>query len=222
MMTNIDISYPEIDLSGVKAVFIDLDDTLYQYEPCHQHALTICADSACSQWRSVSSRDFKTAYREQRTLVTNRLQCGSSARSRLLAFQGVFEQLNIPQAYVHANHFDRLYWESFIAGMNPAPSALRFLIDCEKQGLPVCLVSDMQMSIQVEKLVALGMNGLIHYMVTSEEVGIEKPAPAMFMAALEKTGQRPADVIMLGDSESKDCEGARAVGIRAYRVGGTA
>lgn len=217
-MNNSDIDFPEIDLYQVKGVLIDLDDTLYRYEPCHNHAIKTCCDVAISRWLTIDAEAFFSCYREQRIRVTETLKHGSCARSRQLAFLWLFESFGIPQAYHHAEEFDQLYWSSFISFMKPASAALKLLSDCKQANIPVCLVSDMQMSVQVKKLEALGMIDLIGFMVTSEETGIEKPAPAMFQAALSKLGLLPSEVIMIGDSHTKDCVGAERIGIKAYQV----
>ena len=33
--------FPEINLSGVKGVLLDIDNTIYHYESCHNYALNI-------------------------------------------------------------------------------------------------------------------------------------------------------------------------------------
>ncbi|MFZ1022857.1 MAG: HAD family hydrolase [Thermoplasmata archaeon] len=47
----------------------------------------------------------------------------------------------------------------------------------------------------------------------SQEVGAEKPAPAMFQRALERAGCAASDVVHVGDSLSADVEGARRSGL---------
>lgn len=219
-MNEFEVNFPDIDLSNIKGVLIDLDDTLYRYAPCHSHAIDICSTRAVETWGQIEKDAFLSIYREKRTLVTDRLNCGSSARSRLIAFLWVFEALGIKHAYYHAEIFDRLYWQSFIEFMRPSQSALNFLSMCYQSDIPVCLVSDMQMSVQVRKLEALGMMKYITHMVTSEEIGIEKPDPLIFNAALNKLDLDPSEVIMIGDSQSKDCAGAERLGIKAYKVTG--
>src|SRR5579875_641566 len=47
----------------------------------------------------------------------------------------------------------------------------------------------------------------------SDEVGIAKPHPGMFRAALQQTGTAPEDAIMVGNTYRCDIEGAHACGI---------
>ena len=49
----------------------------------------------------------------------------------------------------------------------------------------------------------------------SSRLGIFKPAPGIFLAALKALDARPAEAAMVGDSLSKDCVPARKLGITA-------
>jgi len=64
----------------------------------------------------------------------------------------------------------------------------------------------------------LGIARLIDAVVTSHEVGFRKPHPAMFQAGLAAASCSPAECVMVGDSEVKDIEPARGLGMRAIRV----
>ena len=52
----------------------------------------------------------------------------------------------------------------------------------------------------------------------AEEIGASKPAPAMFHAALERSGARPSEVIHVGDNPEHDVLGALRVGLRAVWI----
>lgn len=64
----------------------------------------------------------------------------------------------------------------------------------------------------------LGIAHLIDSVVTSLDVGFRKPHPAMFQAGLAAASCSPAECVMVGDSELKDIEPARRLGMRAIRV----
>ncbi len=48
----------------------------------------------------------------------------------------------------------------------------------------------------------------------AEDIGVSKPAPDMFHAALEKAGVLPGEIVHVGDNPEHDMAGAQAVGIR--------
>ncbi len=60
-----------------------------------------------------------------------------------------------------------------------------------------------------------GLLELVDGVVTSADVGVAKPAPAVFERALEVAGVEPGEAVHVGDSLANDVEGARAAGIRA-------
>lgn len=92
-----------------------------------------------------------------------------------------------------------------------APEAVRYLHRTARIGV----VTNNTVAEQVEKIAFLGLKESIDVLVTSEEVGVGKPDPEIFRVALERTGAKPRDAVMIGDSWASDIAGARAAGIRA-------
>ena len=76
----------------------------------------------------------------------------------------------------------------------------------------------MTAQIQLRKLVLLGLDHLIDFVVTSEEAGVDKPHAPIFALALEKAQCQSTEAIMVGDSFSHDVMGACAVGIRSVWI----
>ena len=108
----------------------------------------------------------------------------------------------------------KLYWKTFMKNIVLFDNALYFLKQCKEKNVLVCAISDMQAYFQVRKLQVLGVDHLIDYLVTSEEVGSEKPAPVIFETALKKINLEASQVIMIGDDEKKDIQGAKSIGIK--------
>jgi HAD superfamily hydrolase (TIGR01549 family) len=207
--------FPFDVLKSLRGILIDLDDTLSEYEPCHQYGLA--AAFACANL-GFTKAEFDITYRQARTDVTARLLGGGSCRSRLFAFQLMCERHRCSQPYMTALALEQAYWDQFIASMQPHPVAARFLNECRALGLPVCVVSDMTAQIQIRKLAHLNVLEAITHLVTSEEIGCEKPSSKMFEAGLKKIGLKKEDVAMIGDDLAKDVNGASAIGIRSYQV----
>lgn len=204
---------------SIKGVLIDIDDTLYAYLPAHEKALSECQAVFSKEFANCwLVGEFKKKYREKREAVTERLKPQGICRSRLFAFQALFEETAMPQAFNTALKYETLYWRVFINNMKLCAAAGKFLQTCKSKGLATCAVSDMQTHFQVQKLQALGVDHLIDYLVTSEEIGKEKPAPEIFQTALKKLNLKPNEVIMVGDNLEKDIEGAEAVGIKGFMV----
>lgn len=64
----------------------------------------------------------------------------------------------------------------------------------------------------------LGLEAHLDFVVTSEEVGVDKPKPEIFLAALDKAGVKAAEAVHVGDQYELDVVGARRVGIKPILI----
>jgi putative hydrolase of the HAD superfamily len=73
----------------------------------------------------------------------------------------------------------------------------------------------------VRKLLdSVGLLALLDAQVFSDEIGVPKPSPAMFRAALDAVGANPRDAVHVGDLRRTDVDGARRMGMIAVRYAG--
>lgn len=61
----------------------------------------------------------------------------------------------------------------------------------------------------------LGMAPYLDFCLTSAEIGVEKPDPAIFVAALKRAGVKPSEALHVGDQPRSDMVGARGAGLHA-------
>jgi putative hydrolase of the HAD superfamily len=67
-------------------------------------------------------------------------------------------------------------------------------------------------------LASLHLLDCFDHAVFSDEAGIRKPDPAIFLGAVRAVGGDPATTVHVGDDPVLDVQGARAAGIRAIQV----
>jgi|TARA_B100001105_G_scaffold241719_1_gene221323 putative hydrolase of the HAD superfamily len=207
----------DVDIENIRGLLIDIDDTLYSYKDSHPKALIACYKELSSlKISNLSFKSFEKIYTEKRTKVKSRLAPQGACRSRLFAFQDLFEEIGIDSAYSLALTFEDIYWKTLIDQIEIKDEFLQFLLDCKKQNIIICAISDMQANFQILKLRKLGLDSIIDFLVTSEEVGVEKPNRDIFIFALQKLNLDPSLIVMIGDNHSKDIEGALKIGIQAY------
>ncbi|NLN45247.1 MAG: HAD-IA family hydrolase [Clostridiaceae bacterium] len=96
------------------------------------------------------------------------------------------------------------------------PDALQVLTSCRDRGYANWLLSN-HMPELGEVLSALGLAPLLDGVLLSAEIGYEKPHPAVFDIALERTGH-PDTRYMIGDNPIADIAGAKRAGIPAILV----
>jgi putative hydrolase of the HAD superfamily len=105
-------------------------------------------------------------------------------------------------------HRENHLWCRLAAGTREALDRLR------AGGLRLGVVSNADGRVE-EALVAAGLRDCFDVVLDSALVGVEKPDPAIFRAALDALGVAPAEALYVGDLYDVDVVGARAVGMEA-------
>jgi putative hydrolase of the HAD superfamily len=84
-------------------------------------------------------------------------------------------------------------------------------------GARLAVVSNWDVSLH-DVLERTGLRPLVDAVVISAELGVAKPDPAIFRAALDRLGAAPEGAVHVGDSLEHDVAGARAAGLEAVLV----
>lgn len=193
-----------------KGILLDLDNTLYDYPPMHKAALdTVLAE--ISRVIDVSTATLEGMYCRAQAVGKQRLEGKAASHSRILYIQWMLESLGI-FSYRFALDLENLYWNTFLDTMTLLPGMEEFL---RRAMLPICIVTDLTATIQMRKIIRLGIAPQVRFMVSSEESGVEKPHPFIFWCAVRKLGLTPEECVMIGDSYEKDILGAVGAGVDA-------
>jgi putative hydrolase of the HAD superfamily len=192
---------------AVRAVCVDLDDTLFAQSEWLAGAWAAVADRA-----GALGLDGAALGR-----VLTRVAAEGSDRGgiidRALVAIGVH-----PEPYVAA--LVSAFSSHAPQRLTPYPGALTAL-DHLQAVVPVVLITDGNPRIQRAKIAALGLDRRLDHIVISDEIGgraVRKPHPAPFLHALALLREPPAHVVHVGDRPAKDVAGAQAVGMRCLRV----
>jgi putative hydrolase of the HAD superfamily len=97
------------------------------------------------------------------------------------------------------------------------PDVAPALAGARARGRHLVVVSNWDVSLN-EVLARLELAPLLDGIVTSAAVGKRKPAPEIFVRALELVGAVPRQAIHVGDSLEEDVAGARAAGIEPILI----
>ena len=87
------------------------------------------------------------------------------------------------------------------------------LTDLKRRGLILGLISNIDRDMTTT-FNELGLSSLLQVMVTSQEVGFNKPQPQIFQEALKRAGVRASEAIYVGDQYQIDVVGAKGVGMK--------
>jgi len=196
-----------------KGFLIDIDNTIYDYEPVHKVALQNSLEWIANKTQ-ITIPELKNQYDEAKVINKFRNRGTAQSHSRLFYFQIICENLQIPVPEI-AFGAEKIYWDNFISNMKPKSGWLEFYETIKN--FPICFVTDLTSQIQFQKLISLGLGKSKNIsIVTSEETGHEKPHPYMYLNALNKVKLSPNEVCMIGDDWEKDILGATNVGIFAF------
>lgn len=194
----------------IKSILLDIDNVLY--------------DSA------------KLTEAARRNAIISMIEAGLPVKDVEQAHQILLE---IVKGYGsnYPYHFDRLLekfgvkWNPHIiaagvvayddtkhAYLKPYPEVIPTLLKLKAMGYKLGIISDGRAVKQWDKLIRLGVQHFFDVVITSEEVGVEKPDSRIFEAALEALNCRSEECLMIGDRLTKDIAGANKAGVISVRV----
>lgn len=196
-----------------RAVFFDLDDTLYPYPPCNEAGKEAARHRAHDLGYDLGRERFESLYQEARREVKRELAGTASAHERYLYFKRAVEIYTGSHQAADALELGEAYWSGYIEEMELFDGVEATLERISDAGLSIAVVSNLTTRIQLEKLDHLGVSEYADLVVTSEETGREKPSAIMFTLPLAQLDLRPSEALMVGDSLDADVRGANAVGM---------
>jgi len=192
-----------------KAVFFDIDDTLLETsnfaELARQAAISTMVENGLPLKK-------KEAYKLLKEIV---VQKGSNYDKHFnLLTKTVFgEENNLLIALGMITYHNVKF-----ALLRPFPKTIDILIYLKSKGYKLGVISNGLTIKQWEKLIRLNLYHFFDEIITSEEVGLEKPNKAIFEEALEKMNCKAEGSIMVGDKYEIDIVGAIDAGMSAILV----
>jgi len=203
---------PELFRRRPACVLLDLDNTLYAYDPCHKAGIAAARDLAL-QSLDLSPGNFDRCFADARSEIKARLGDQAASHHRLLYFQRMLERAGLASRPFESLQLEQAYWRAYIDAARLFPHVMDFLDDLRLADIPAVIVTDLTAEVQLRKMIALDLDSRIDWIVTSEESGHDKPHPASFELALAKIGGVEGPVWMIGDNHGCDLVGAkRAIG----------
>lgn len=194
-------------MKSIKAVLIDVDDTLIDFEKCARYGIYKSAEelglslpvNTFEIFKDINDelwRRFEKGELDRQTVLDSRW-------NKVFAITGtrcegsLFEEYFID--HLEASHFH-------VRGALPL---LRYL--SEKYYL--CIASNAPRALQLNRLENAGMLSYFNDIFLSGAIGLNKPTPEYFAYCLDNMNLKPEEVCMLGDSLTADIGGAKKSGL---------
>jgi len=195
----------------VRAVLLDALGTLLRFEPAvpglRRELAARCGVQAGEEAVAAALREEIAYYRahnleggDRARLTVLRRDCARVLRDALGAPARDAPVDDVLAALLAALRF------------TPYPDVLPALDRMRAVGLRLVVVSNWDVSLH-DRLAETGIAARVNGAITSAELGVAKPARAIFAHALTLAGFPAADAVHVGDSPAEDVAGARAAGI---------
>ncbi|HZA25296.1 MAG TPA: HAD-IA family hydrolase [Dehalococcoidia bacterium] len=205
----------------IKVVFFDFYNTLVQFWP----PLDQIQQAACREFGlSVSEKGIKQGYTIADVYFNRENEIHPLAlrsEEERLEFFTRYEQMILENAGLLVSlDLARRVWEmagSVPKDFMPFDDSIPALSKLQAEGYRLGLISNLRRDI-VQLCQRLGMAKYLDYFINSAEVGVEKPNPEIFLAALEQAAVTPEEAVHVGDQHRSDVLGARAVGIHPVLI----
>ena len=206
----------EVALPKIRALFFDLYGTLAHFEPSREK---IQVSAAGEHGHSITEKGVTKGYKAADEFMANQnavRAVRSMSRNEQSIFFTQYEQHVLEGAGLYVDSStEQQIWQSVRTqhyGLALFPDVLPSLSTLKKKGLTLGIISYMASMSDVIGM-ELGLTGKVSVIVTSLEIGFEKPHPKIFLEALERAEVKPEETIYVGDQPKSDVDGARAIGI---------
>ena len=207
---------------AVDAVLFDLDDTLYPYDPCNEAGRRAAFETYRERGGTLDANEFEDRRARARAATKREVPATASSHNRHIYYTRVVADLPGPFDAGLARDLGDAYWDAYLDEMVAFDDALDTLATLREANVDVAVVTNLTTRVQLRKLARLGVDRHLDALVTSEEVGREKPAAPVFTTALARLDCTPSDALVVGNSPANDIEGGNALGIETALFNGPA
>ncbi|MBI4440907.1 HAD-IA family hydrolase [Candidatus Woesearchaeota archaeon] len=196
-----------------KAVFFDLDDTLYPYQDSNakiQSELEAISHF-CKKYPKFTFLEAMATYKKVKRAIRDRLSDYPACDNRELWFlefmqkEGLFDRELLQE-------MEDIYWGYVQKNAVPYYDAGLILPYLAKKYILGVITNGIKAP-QEKKLKALGFTGYFDYIITSSEAGFDKPHTDIFRLALRRAKVRAKEAVMIGDNPAFDIYPANKLGM---------
>ena len=195
-------------LTGIRAVFFDVDDTIFTFKCCSAASMQYAA----GKQGLTLPLSIEAVFKEVNDRLWQELEQQRLSRTGLHAvrWQTIFARLGIDG---DPAMFESDYCAVFAESHVQEPGA-EDLIHALSEKYPLYIATNSTVKQQSNRLKNAGLLRCFRKIFASEDVGAPKPQKPFFDACFtEMPGIHPEQAVLIGDSLTADITGAHAYGI---------
>jgi len=111
----------------------------------------------------------------------------------------------------------KAYREAALSALQPNPALTKAIEELSKRYVLAVVANGRRERIKLY-LTKLGLFSYFSSIISSDEVGYEKPSPLIYEYAIEKLGFRPFEIVMIGDDPVLDIDAANRAGMKTILI----
>lgn len=199
----------------MKHILFDLDETLYDHrQTCIEGIKAL--QGLCPSLRVKSAESLEKAFwnllcSHYLHVLSGKL---SNEQARIERIALLFKECGTDAPAEKLDELCNIYSEAYYSSMSPVPGAFEVLDALKDRGHTIGVVTNGFVQGQMNKIKSCRIDTFIDHITISEEAGVAKPDPRIYLEALKKCGAEPSDTIMIGDTWDSDILGSYALGIK--------
>ncbi|MDR2586608.1 MAG: YjjG family noncanonical pyrimidine nucleotidase [Prevotellaceae bacterium] len=195
----------------------DLDRTLWDFDTNAHDSVVMLLEQYQLGNRIDDFEQFYRLYTEHNFRLWEQYEKGILSQSvlRCLRFEVTFQDFGINDPQLAAQ-FGAAYLELLPLRTALMPHTKEVLEHLLAKGCRMGIISNGFKQVQYTKLERSGIRDYFERVFISEEVGVHKPHPDIFRAAVTAFNAKKSDTVMVGDDFAKDIEGAQVFGIDQF------
>lgn len=200
--------------SSLKWIFLDLDNTLWDFDANAEEALQVLFQRHHLKVKSgYEAHEFTELYKSVNATFWKRYENGEIDKHHLRTerFVETFRQMGIPESE-HPEDVWNEYLEICPIMTRMMPGAMEFLEMASKNAKLAIITNGFEHT-QNKKLSCSGIDKYISFMVTSESFGVPKPNKEIFQFAAESANTTFEQSLYIGDTFDTDVLGALGAGL---------
>lgn len=194
----------------IKALFFDIDDTIFDFNQCSKIALK----ETCDYYHVSFNETILNEYRKIDDILWKKQKLGIYTVDEVLDLRSdyMMEIMNI-QSY--KKDFKTIYLEKLTETVELVDDIKDVLKELKHKGYELYCASNGIYKMQVHRLKKANLYQYFNQIFVSDKIGYEKPNHHFFDTCLKMSNHSNHEVLMIGDSYLADIQGAVEAGWKA-------
>ncbi|RLE37581.1 hypothetical protein DRJ17_06275 [Candidatus Woesearchaeota archaeon] len=197
----------------ISAIIFDFDNTIEDWESVRKHLDTKLEKFLNKKFKDDAKKIVEEINRIDAKYSGHSLNPKDLSRDKW--FREAFSNLNIKVDADYIKKLVNLYWKTISSKVRLVSKAKETLKSLKKMKIKLALISDSdgKKEIKMKRIKKLGLNKLFDVILTSDDVGLNKPGLKIFEKTLNELDVNPVECIMVGNRPPVDLVSAKKLAL---------